>query len=96
MKGNATVTDPDTLPTTIDELMAIDPLELSKRSAKAYDKYVLGVIAYHRNARAAREAGTKAKTKTTTHVTNDALKSLLAKAKAARPKSPLGTGIRRI
>lgn len=91
------MTDPDTLPTTIDELMAIDPLELSKRSAKAYEKYILGVIAYHRNARAAREAGVRGtRAKTTTHVSNEGLKALLQKAKDARPKSPLGTGIRRI
>lgn len=86
----------DQLPSTIDELMAIDPLELSKRSEKAYQKYVEGVIAYHRNARASREAGVKAKTKTTTKVTNEALKALVNKLKPAQAKSEPGTGIRRI
>lgn len=86
----------DELPSTIDELMAIDPLELSKRSEAAYEKYITAVIAYHRNQRAAREAGTKAKSKTTTHVTNEALKSLVNKLKPAAVKSPVGTGIRRI
>ena len=90
------MTDPDALPSTIDELMAIDPLELSKRSAAAYERYVTAVIAYHRNARASREAGVKSKTKTTTKVTNEALKALVNKLKPATAKSAPGTGLRRI
>lgn len=86
----------DSLPSTIDELMAIDPLELSKRSEAAYEKYITAVIAYHRNQRAAREAGTKTKSKTTTHVSNEALKALVKKLSPEKPKSPVGTGIRRI
>lgn len=87
---------PDALPTTIDELMAIDPLELSKRSPAAYEKYITAVIAYHRNARVAREEGAKKTRSTTTKVTNVKLAELLAKAKTEKPKSPVGTGLRRI
>lgn len=94
------VKDPDELPNTIDELMAIDPLELSKRSPKAYEKYVLGVIAYHRNQRAAKEAGTATKSKTTTKVTSEQMKSLLAKMSPKKTVTATGgataTGVRRI
>ena len=85
----------DTLPSTIDELMAIDPLELSKRSEAAYEKYVQGVIAYHRNQRAAREAGVKPG-RGAKGPANPALAALVKKLTPEKPKSPVGTGIRRI
>lgn len=87
-----------TLPETIDELMALDPLELSK-SPETYEKYIAGVIAYHRNSRAMREAGVKpsrGKAGASPGEGAKKLADLIAAKKPVAVKSAVGSGIRRL
>jgi len=94
------MTNPPTpiLPETIDELMALDPLELSK-TPETYNKYITAVIAYHRNNRAFREEGGKPARGKAGDPPSEAAKrlgDLIAAKKPAPVKSPVGTGMRRI
>lgn len=85
-------------PSELDELMSRDPLELAK------DPDAIGkIVAYQRQARAAREAAPKGRGKRTDLVEHDNAKPIdlaalgLLKPAAAAPKpAPSGGGFRRL
>jgi hypothetical protein len=73
---------------TIDELMAIDPVQLSKTDLRR-------IVAYERKQRAAREAGIKTKKPKGERPPEQSIEALLATMPKAAPKAPTGSIRRR-
>lgn len=86
----------DPLPTDIDTLMSLNPLDLSPDDIS---EYLARVIAYQRQSRAQREAGIKPKREKAKGLVKgtDLLKTLGLGQRAEVPKSTPGSGgLRRI